>query len=200
MKPHQTKVREEFGQRLKELRLALGLTQTDMAYAVGIQVARYNKYEIGRSEAPYDILIKISRLTKASLDHLIGGERGQISRSTERVDELIGELVNAIPIPAIVFDKAERVIAHNKPYQEMIFDNRPGVIRPGTPHETIIRAWAYSKGFSESETEELVRRRLSPTAEPGSIIEFQIANRLIKLAESHYGDYKLVLVMEISDL
>ncbi len=200
MSSDQAKVRKDFGLRLKEQRLALGLTQTEMAYALGIQVARYNKYEIGRSEAPYDILIKISRLTKASLDHLISGESDQISRGVERVDELIGELLDAIPIPAIVYDKSERVVAHNKPYQKIMFNDHGGVIRPGTAHETIVRAWAYSKGLGQNDTEELVRRRLSQVPRAESLTELKIGNKLIKLAESHYGDYKLVLVMEVADI
>ena len=45
-------VRREFGRRLRAARLALGYTQEQMAYTLGIQPARYGKYEIGRSEGP----------------------------------------------------------------------------------------------------------------------------------------------------
>lgn len=200
METNRTEVRRQFGRRLKELRLSRGLTQGDMAYALGIQAARYNKYEIGRSEAPYDILIKISRLTGISLDHLICGERDLLSRGTEHVDKLVGGLLDAIPIPAVVYDKADRLIAHNKPYQEDVFANHPTVIRPGTPHETVLRAWAYSNDLSPSEAEELVRQRASQNQTLGSLADIQIANKRLKIAESRYGDYRLVLVMEISDL
>ncbi len=69
-----TKGPSHFGQRLKDLRRALDYTQEEMAHALGIRTARYSKYEVGRSEAPYEVLIKISRLTSVSIDYLVSGE------------------------------------------------------------------------------------------------------------------------------
>jgi DNA-binding XRE family transcriptional regulator len=58
-----SQIKEAFGRRLKKQRIRLGYTQQEMAYAVGIQWSRYHKYELGRNEPPFDILVKLAKLT-----------------------------------------------------------------------------------------------------------------------------------------
>lgn len=42
-----------------------------MAYALGLRSACFGRYEIGRSEPPFDIVIEISTLTRVDRDESI---------------------------------------------------------------------------------------------------------------------------------
>lgn len=57
--------------RLKELRLAKGLTQEDVARAVGLQKAAICKYETGRVSIPPDTLMVLCDLFGVSADYML---------------------------------------------------------------------------------------------------------------------------------
>lgn len=64
----------DFGKRLRAARISAGYeTAADFARDLGIEVARYRKYERGDAMPPVDILGTISSLTGKSLDFLILG-------------------------------------------------------------------------------------------------------------------------------
>lgn len=48
--------------RLKAFREQKGMTQKELAAAVGIQAGRYNHYELGRRELPVSIAKEIGRV------------------------------------------------------------------------------------------------------------------------------------------
>jgi transcriptional regulator with XRE-family HTH domain len=191
-------LRREFGRRLRAARLALGYTQEQMAYALGIQPARYGKYEIGRSEAPFDVLIRIAHLAKVDLDYLIAGQTGRLGRRAEPPHEQLHELVQILPIAAVVFDGNSRLLTHNALYREQFFAEQPRLLRRGTPQEVMVRSWAYGQGLSEAEVEVLVRARLNPPPTPISNSRFRVGSRSFHVAETIDPEWRLVLINDLS--
>lgn len=64
-----------FGCRLRAARITAGYDDaTDFATALGIEAARYRKYERGDSVPPLEVLEGIVRMTSHSLDWLLLGE------------------------------------------------------------------------------------------------------------------------------
>jgi transcriptional regulator with XRE-family HTH domain len=68
--------RQAFAVRLHAARIAAGYsTMRDFASALGIEEARYRRWEAAETEPDLLYLQRISKLTGASLDSLISGER-----------------------------------------------------------------------------------------------------------------------------
>lgn len=63
-----------FPQRLKELRLKKGLTQTELGEKVGVTKQTIINYEKGTTEPSFENLIKLADLFEVSLDCLFGRE------------------------------------------------------------------------------------------------------------------------------
>lgn len=60
------------GQRLKELRIASGYTQKDIADKLGINSVTYLHYEKSQRQPPLELLADISSLYDVSVDYLLG--------------------------------------------------------------------------------------------------------------------------------
>lgn len=58
--------------RLKDLRLGMGLSQSDMANKLGITRQAYNFYENGKREPDFKTIIFIADFFSVSIDYLIG--------------------------------------------------------------------------------------------------------------------------------
>jgi len=195
-----TESRAHFADRLRAARRALGFTQEVMASALGIGVARYAKYEIGRSEAPYQVLIKIAKLTGLSLDYLIGGDGGADTSRVAVPLRQLKEFVEKIPGAAVVYDSSDRFVHCNRLFKETFFKRIPQVLRPGTAQEILLRAWAYSQGHDAARTEQFVRKRLHEHPGDGVAVPVEIGHQCLQIAESRQPDYKLVLVFDITGL
>ena len=191
-------LRREFGRRLRAARLALGYTQEQMAYALGIQPARYGKYEIGRSEAPFDVLIRIARLAKIDLDYLIADQTGRLGRRAEPPHEQLHELVQILPTAAVVFDRNSRLLTYNALYREHFFAAQPRLLKRGTPQEVMVRSWAYGQGLSDAEVEVVVRARLNPPPTPMSSSRLRVGSRSFHVAETIDPEWRLVLINDLS--
>ncbi|VIQ83156.1 Cro/CI family transcriptional regulator [Streptococcus pneumoniae] len=63
-----------FPQRLKELRLKKGLTQTELGEKVGVKQSTFTNWENGKREPNFETIIKIADLLEVSLDWLFGRE------------------------------------------------------------------------------------------------------------------------------
>ena len=61
-----------FGKRLKELRLERGLTQKELAHALGLNAVTYLHYEKGQREPPLGVLAEIANYFEVSVDFLLG--------------------------------------------------------------------------------------------------------------------------------
>lgn len=58
--------------RIRELRKARGLKQTDFSEILGVSQAALSGYETGKYQPDYDTLIKIANLLDVSTDYLLG--------------------------------------------------------------------------------------------------------------------------------
>ena len=57
--------------RLKELRLQKGLTQQEVASAIGQSANNYARYERGERQPDYDTLKKISKFYNVRIDYIL---------------------------------------------------------------------------------------------------------------------------------
>lgn len=67
----------ELGARVAELRKAQGITQIQMADALGVSQQTVNSYEVGRRRIPVSALPILARLLATSIDELLLGENGK---------------------------------------------------------------------------------------------------------------------------
>ena len=58
--------------RLRELRNAAGLNQTEIAALLKMQQNQYSRYERGERELPMHLFVKLARHYKVSLDYMVG--------------------------------------------------------------------------------------------------------------------------------
>src|SRR3712207_8293682 len=69
---------ERLGEKLLQIRVALGLSQTEMLYRLGAEdLISYNqisRYETGQREPPLRILLQYARVANVSTDVLIDDE------------------------------------------------------------------------------------------------------------------------------
>ncbi len=59
-------------QRIRDLREDHDLTQKQIAAILGMSQTGYSKYETGENDIPTQILIKLARYYKTSIDYLLG--------------------------------------------------------------------------------------------------------------------------------
>ena len=58
--------------RLRELRNAAGLNQTDIAAVLKMQQNQYSRYERGDREMPMHLFIVLARYYNVSIDYMVG--------------------------------------------------------------------------------------------------------------------------------
>ncbi len=58
--------------RIRDMREDRDLKQRDMAKVLGCSQVCYSYYEIGRSDIPTDVLIKLAQYYNTSVDYLLG--------------------------------------------------------------------------------------------------------------------------------
>ena len=59
-------------QRIRELREDKNLKQKDLAQALHCSQQVYSNYELGQRDIPTDILIRLSKFYKVSVDYILG--------------------------------------------------------------------------------------------------------------------------------
>jgi len=65
----------EVGERMKAARVAAGYeTAAKFARELGKEEASYRQYERGEMHAPYQVFVKICRLTSVSLEFMLTGK------------------------------------------------------------------------------------------------------------------------------
>nr|WP_212116888.1 helix-turn-helix transcriptional regulator [Niallia circulans] len=67
------------GDRLRDLRSKMKLTQEELAEKIGVSRGTYAHYEINKRQPDYETLKKLATFFNVSLDYLITGEDGQVS-------------------------------------------------------------------------------------------------------------------------
>ena len=86
--------------RLRELRKAHRMTQTDVAKIVGIGQSGYSFWENGRSKIDDASLRKLASLYDVSVDYLLGTDTPETSSRSIRIP-VLGDVAAGIPIEAV---------------------------------------------------------------------------------------------------
>lgn len=58
--------------RLRDLREDADLNQTEVARYLGMSQTGYSKYETGENDIPTQVLIRLARFYKTSVDYILG--------------------------------------------------------------------------------------------------------------------------------
>ena len=58
--------------RLRELRVAAGINQMDLAEMLGMQQNQYSRYERGERELPMHLFVVLAKHYGVSLDYMVG--------------------------------------------------------------------------------------------------------------------------------
>lgn len=58
--------------RIRDLREDADLTQTQVAWYLGMSQTGYSKYETGENDIPTQVLIALAKFYHASVDYLLG--------------------------------------------------------------------------------------------------------------------------------
>ncbi|MBR5291434.1 MAG: helix-turn-helix transcriptional regulator [Clostridia bacterium] len=86
----------DFGMRLKTLREAKKLNQSQLAERMGVTKSMISAYENSIRMPSYNVLIRFAGLFGVSVDYLLGVDRGEVinvSGLTERQREIVVELI-----------------------------------------------------------------------------------------------------------
>ena len=62
----------KFAERVRELRLEMGVTRQDLAKRLNISVRLLSYWENGQRECDFDTLIALSKILDCSIDYLLG--------------------------------------------------------------------------------------------------------------------------------
>lgn len=76
------------------LRSQLGMTQKEVAEAIGIKTGTYNAYEKMRSEPPAEIIVRLAYLFEVSTDDIL--QKNNLSKDPEKMQELTEEAEKAM--------------------------------------------------------------------------------------------------------
>ena len=86
----------EFGENLKKLRTARGLTQKEFGERVGLSKAVVSKYENSMGYPSLDTLIKIAAFFGVSTDYILGAANKKILDVSGLTDEQIESLTGIV--------------------------------------------------------------------------------------------------------
>jgi len=87
----------DFGNKLKQLRIDKGFSQTDLAKRMNVTKSMISAYENSMRLPSYDVLLKIVRCFHVSTDYLLGvsGKKMlDVSGLTDRQTEIISRLID----------------------------------------------------------------------------------------------------------
>lgn len=84
------------GQRLKQLRKELGLTQSEFAKKIEIDEKQYANYESTRNTPGVNILLKVADFCEVSLDYLATGKDISIGKKLVVNDPELLEMIRKI--------------------------------------------------------------------------------------------------------
>ena len=89
----------DFGEKVKHLRLGMGLTQMQVSERLHISKAMISSYETGTRLPSYDVLIKFAQLYGVTTDYLLGFDRIKavdVSGISDFHVDLIVKLINEL--------------------------------------------------------------------------------------------------------
>lgn len=86
-----------FSENIRYLRAQKKLSQQELAKEIFLSRVRYSKYEDGRSEAPYEVLIRISKYFKVSIDLLL-----TVDIKKYPLEDVVNLPANKVLLPIVV--------------------------------------------------------------------------------------------------
>ena len=89
----------DFGEKIKHLRLGMGLTQVQIAERLHISKAMVSSYETSSRLPSYDVLFKFAKLFGVTIDYLLGFDRAKSVDVTGLSDlhvDLVVKMVNEL--------------------------------------------------------------------------------------------------------
>lgn len=97
----------DFGERLKNLRLQAGITQKQLAERLWLSKATVSYYEQSlRSPSP-EILVKLSKIFKVSTDYLLGIEKDE--KKLLNISDLTDEEIEVLEKTVMIFRKNKKL-------------------------------------------------------------------------------------------
>jgi transcriptional regulator with XRE-family HTH domain len=75
---------ERIGERLRALRLANGLKQSEMANLLGIDPPHWSRWERGHRPIPTDMAWQLTQLFEVDLDYIFAGETRSVPVEMQR--------------------------------------------------------------------------------------------------------------------
>jgi len=94
-----------FSDNIRFLRTHKNISQQELADEILLSRVRYSKYEDGRSEAPYEVLIRISKYFKVSIDLLL-----TVDIRKYPLDKMVNLPDNKILLPVVVDPEGNKYI------------------------------------------------------------------------------------------
>lgn len=91
------------GKRLRELREARGLSQEEVAKAIGVGRVTYLKYENGENR-PVRKLKELSSFFKVSIDYLLGNDSPTVTSNTSHSKRDLNDLAKFLNKTEVMFD------------------------------------------------------------------------------------------------
>lgn len=89
-------MKNKMGKRIKELRKAHGLTQSELASRLGISASAVGMYEQGRREPDSTILLRLCGIFDVSGDYLLGNSDLENSAGSVEVSEVFDEFTRKL--------------------------------------------------------------------------------------------------------
>jgi len=83
----------ETGERIKELRTAKKLTQSELAKIVGLSYIQIGRYETQKSNPSSDVLQKIANALNTSIDFLMQGNTDDVISAQFKDKELLNQFI-----------------------------------------------------------------------------------------------------------
>jgi len=84
------------GQRIKQIRKEIGLSQKDLANKLKMHATQLARYEVGRIKPSLDAILKIARFCEVSVDYLLDGENKELTKMAKIYDQELLELTRKV--------------------------------------------------------------------------------------------------------
>ncbi len=120
----------EFKSVFKQLRLAKGMTQGELADAIGITRSRLSMYELGQREPDFETLEMIADYFNVDIDYLMGRTtKTTVLPETYYIDDDARELADFLhknPKYKVLFDASRKVKPEDIEFVRQMIDRMGG--------------------------------------------------------------------------
>lgn len=83
---------KKIGQYIREARIRCGMSQQELAGAIGVSDKTISAYEVGRIEPPLQVLGKLSQATAHPVTYFFGEAQSNIEARLERISNELEEI------------------------------------------------------------------------------------------------------------